>query len=238
MAPQVPWTIEDIAIDRSDQDIFDHHSVARQLARTITAATQSLAIGLLGPFGSGKSSVVRLLTTELANNDKWAVLHVSAEHHSGVARARALMYALLDAALQNKLIDEDINRSERACLEGSRQHTLPRPGPLSSRVGRSGPRRYLHAGVVGLLWVGFMLGTLWLLGACAMYFAHHIGVGEGVPALTWFASKKAASLTTILVSGAAISAVLAAGKEGALQTLKAYEITVYPERRRAGAVAN
>lgn len=230
VARQTPWTIEDIAIARSDQDLFDHYSVAQQLSRTITATSQSLAIGLLGPFGSGKSSVVRLLTTELAVNREWAVLHVSAEHHSGVARARALMYALLDAAHQQELINEDAYFSERSCLEGSRQHTLPRPDPQSGFAGRPGPGRYLRAGAVGLAWVAVMLGTLWLIGACAVLFAHWIGVGEGVPALTWFATKGATSLTVVLLSGAAIAAVLAAGKEGALQTLKAYEITVTSPR--------
>ncbi|MFD4763757.1 P-loop NTPase fold protein [Streptomyces sp. NPDC058439] len=230
MARQHPWTIEDIAIDRRDQDLFDHQSVAQQLARTVTSTGQSLAIGLLGPFGSGKSSVVRLLTTELAVNKNWAVLHVSAEHHSGVARARALMYALLDAARQQGVIDEDAYLSERACLEGSRQHTLPRPDPLSGLPGRSGTLRYLRAAVTGLMWVTAMLGTLWLIGMCAVFLAHRMGIGEGVSVPAWFASKGATSLTTVLVSGAAISAVLAAGKEGALQTLKAYDITVTSPR--------
>ncbi|MGW4623665.1 P-loop NTPase fold protein [Streptomyces sp. NPDC004592] len=230
MARQPSWTIEDLAIDRSDQDLFDHQSVARQLARTAASATQSLAIGLLGPFGSGKSSIVRLLTTELATDDNWAVLHVSAEHHSGVARARALMYALLDAARQKELIGEDAYRSERACLEGGRQHTLPRPDPLSGLPGGLRAGRYLRAALTGLLWVAVMLGALWLIGMSAVFLAHGLGVGQGVSAPTWFASKGATSLTTVLVSGAAISAVLAAGKEGALQTLKAYEITVTSPR--------
>ncbi|MEV0522701.1 P-loop NTPase fold protein [Streptomyces sp. NPDC050439] len=230
MAPQLPWTIEDIAIGHSREDLFDHHSVARQLARTVTAAGQSLAIGLLGPFGSGKSSVVRLLTTELAVNKKWAVLHVSAEHHSGVARARALMYALLDEAHRQDLIGSNEYASQRACLEGGRQHTLPRPGPLSRVPGRAGWGRYLHAAWTGLAWVGAMLGMLWLIGAAAVVVAHRLGVGEGVPAPTWFAAEGATSLTAVLVSAAAISAVLAAGKEGALQTLRAYEITVTSPR--------
>ncbi|MFG3365619.1 P-loop NTPase fold protein [Streptomyces sp. NPDC090032] len=230
MAPQLPWTIEDIAIGHSREDLFDHHSVARQLARTITAAGQSLAIGLLGPFGSGKSSVVQLLKTELAVNKKWAVLHVSAEHHSGVARARALMYALLDEAHRQDLISADEFASQRACMEGGRQHTLPRPGPRSTVPGRSGLRRYVLAAGTGLAWVGTMLGVLWLIGVALVIFGHRFGVGEGVPALTWFAAKGATSLTAVLVSAAAISAVLAAGKESALQTLKAYEITLTSPR--------
>lgn len=229
MKRQRTWLIEDIAIDSRRQDLFDHHSVARRLAETARAATQSLAVGLLGPFGSGKSSVVRLLTTELATDAKWAVLHVSAEHHSGVARARALMYALVDAAQQKELINEDQARSHRACLEGSRQHTLPRPSPDSGRPGKAS-WRYLNAARVGLGWVAAMLATLWLIGVLAVSIAHAAGFGFGVPVWTWFAAHGTGSLTFVLVSGATIAAVLAAGKEGAVQTLKAYEITVTSPR--------
>ncbi|AQT71391.1 P-loop NTPase fold protein [Streptomyces sp. fd1-xmd] len=230
MARQRSWAIEDIAIAQSDQDLFDHHSVAQQLARTVKEVTQSLAVGLLGPFGSGKSSVVRLLTTELAVNDDWAVLHVSAEHHSGVARARALMYALLDAAHQKDLIKKEIYLSERACLEGSRQRTLPRSNHTSDAPGKPGLRRYLRAARDGVGWVLAMLALLWSLGAVAVAVVHLLGGGGHVSALTWFAPKGATSLTGVLVSAAAIAAVLAAGKEGALQSLKAYEITVSSPR--------
>lgn len=210
--------------------MFDHQSVAQQLSKTITATTQSMAIGLLGPFGSGKSSVVRLLTRELAVNKRWAVLHVSAEHHSGVARARALMYALLEAAQRQGLINEDVYRGERASLAGARQHTLPRPGPDAERAGKADRWRYARAAGIGLGWVAAMLLALWLIGVAGVLAGHAAGVGGGVHALTWFASGRAAGVSGVLVSAAAVAAVLAAGKEGALQTLRAYEITVTSPR--------
>ncbi|MFE2094832.1 P-loop NTPase fold protein [Streptomyces sp. NPDC059460] len=230
MARERSWAIEDIAIAQSDQDLFDHRSVARQLTRTVKEVTQSLAVGLLGPFGSGKSSVVRLLTTELAVNDDWAVLHVSAEHHSGVARARALMYALLDAAHQKHLIDNKTYLGERACLEGSRQRTLPRTDGASSTVGEPARWRYLRAARDGAGWVLAMLTLLWLLGVGAVSVVHLLGAGEHVSPWTWFTPRGASSLTGVLVSAAAVAAVLAAGREGALQSLKAYEITVSSPR--------
>ncbi|MFF7356371.1 P-loop NTPase fold protein [Streptomyces filipinensis] len=230
MARQRSWAIEDIAIARSDQDLFDHRSVAQQLARTVKEVKQSLAVGLLGPFGSGKSSVVRLLTTELAVNDDWAVLHVSAEHHSGVARARALMYALLDAAHQKQLLDDEAYLAERACLEGSRQRTLPRTDAASSYVGKPARWRYVRAARDGACWVLAMLTLLWLLGVGAVAVVHLLGAGQHVSTWTWFTPEGATSLTGVLVSAAAVAAVLAAGREGALQSLKAYEITVSSPR--------
>ncbi|MDW4910069.1 P-loop NTPase fold protein [Streptomyces sp. ADMS] len=230
MAPQRAWAIEDVAIGQSDQDLFDHRSVAQQLARTVKETNGSLAVGLIGPFGSGKSSVVRLLTTELAVNSDWAVLHVSAEHHSGVARARALMYALLKAAHQKTLINDATYLSERSCLEGSRQRTLPRANHQADAPGKAAWWRYLRAASAGLGWVLAMLMLLWLLGVGAVTIVHLLGGGQRVSAWTWFAPSGAASLTGVLVSAAAIAAVLAAGREGALQSLKAYEITVSSPR--------
>ncbi|MEV7797242.1 P-loop NTPase fold protein [Streptomyces sp. NPDC087512] len=204
--------------------------MAQQLAHTVKDTTGSLAVGLIGPFGSGKSSVVHLLTTELAVNSDWAVLHVSAEHHSGVARARALMYALLEAAYQKELINHDTYVTERSCLEGSRQRTLPRATRQADAPGKPPWRRYLSAAGAGLSWVLAMLMVLWLLGVGAVTAVHLLGSGRHLSAWTWFAPEGASSLTGVLVSAAAIAAVLAAGREGALQSLKAYEITVSSPR--------
>ncbi|MYS71511.1 hypothetical protein GTY88_13915 [Streptomyces sp. SID5926] len=204
--------------------------MAQQLAHTVKDTTGSLAVGLIGPFGSGKSSVVHLLASELAVNSDWAVLHVSAEHHSGVARARALMYALLEAAHQKELISHDTYVSERSCLEGSRQRTLPRATRQADAPGKLPWRRYLSAAGAGLGWVLAMLTVLWLLGVGAVTAVHLLGTGHHISAWTWFAPKGASSLTGVLVSAAAIAAILAAGREGALQSLKAYEITVSSPR--------
>ncbi len=53
-------------------------SVSQELLGVVRGSTQPLAVGLLGPFGRGKSSVVRLLAVELRDQDKWAILHLSA----------------------------------------------------------------------------------------------------------------------------------------------------------------
>ncbi|MEU9737241.1 P-loop NTPase fold protein [Streptomyces sp. NPDC048002] len=204
--------------------------MAEQLSRTIRHTTGSLAVGLIGPFGSGKSSVVQLLTNELAVNGDWAVLHVSAEHHTGVARARALLYALLEAAHHKKLIDDDTYAAERSSLEGSRQRTLPRASPQSGMPGKPTWRRYLRAAGAGAGWVLAMLVLLWLLGVSAVAVVQALGAGRHLSAWTWFAPEGATSLTGVLVSAAAIAAILAAGREGALQSLKAYEITVSSPR--------
>ncbi len=225
-----PWTIEDTAISSHEQDRFDHRSVARELAEVVLGCQEPLAIGLLGPFGSGKSSVVKLLEEELAVNKTWAVLHVSAEHHTGTARARALLYGLIDAAHRKGLIDEEIWASERACLEGQRQRAVPRPDPAAHRPGRASWQRYPKALGAATGWIASMLASVWLLGVLAVFVGHQSGLGHGVTAWTWFAAHGAGTLTAILFSASIVAGVLGAGRDGALQALKGYEITVTTPR--------
>lgn len=229
MASGQHWVIEDVAIADSEDDLFDHRSVSKQLARIIRGSTKSLAIGLIGPFGSGKSSVVQMLRREL-DKGTWAVLHVSAEHHSGVARARGLIYALLDEALRMKLITDADCRSARTTLSGGHQRTMPRASRLDGETGKSPWRKYLDAVLAALAGVTLMLGAAWAVGVAIVYLLHVANSAHDVPVWTWYAVSDSAKLTTVLFSAAVITAVLNAGKELSLQALKAYEITVNTPR--------
>ncbi|MEU3550332.1 P-loop NTPase fold protein [Streptomyces longwoodensis] len=230
MARQRPWIIEDSAITSPDQDRFDHLSVSRELHDIVRGSTQPLAVGLLGPFGSGKSSVVRLLADELKGDDGWAILHLSAERHTGSARARGLLYGLLDEALRHGLITVGQWETERACLEGGRQRTAPRPTAHSAKPGRTRWFSYPVAGGVALAWLLASLIMIWLLGAVVVMVGHLCGLGANVPAWTWFAASGAGPLTTAL-SGTAVAAyVLGSAKDGALSALKKQEITLTTPR--------
>lgn len=230
MARQRPWIVEDRAITSSDQDRFDHLSVSRELLEIIRGSTQPLAVGLLGPFGSGKSSVVRLLAEELKDDNGWAVLHLSAERHTGSARARGLLYGLLDEALRQGLISVEQWESERACLDGGRQRTAPRPTAKSAKPGRARWFSYPLAGGVALAWLLASLVMIWLLGAIVVMVGHLCGLGANVSAWTWFAASGAGPLTTAL-SGTAVAAyVLGTARDGALSALKKHEITLTTPR--------
>ena len=63
-----------------ERDLFQHHRIAARIARSVAADRRHVA--LLGRFGSGKSSIVNLITSELARRpetlivaefDVWAV---------------------------------------------------------------------------------------------------------------------------------------------------------------------
>ncbi|MEV7032865.1 P-loop NTPase fold protein [Streptomyces sp. NPDC093272] len=230
MARQRPWIIEDSAIASSDQDRFDHLSVSRELLDIVRGSTQSLAVGLLGPFGSGKSSVVRLLADDLRGDTDWAILHLSAERHSGSARARGLLYGLLDEARRQNLITAGQWESERACLDGGRQRTAPRPTAKSAKPGSVKWFRYPAAGGVALMWLLASLVAIWLLGALVVMIGHLRGVGVDVSAWTWFAAPGAGPLTTALSGTAVVAYVLGTARDGALGALKKHEITLTTPR--------
>ncbi|MEU9420420.1 P-loop NTPase fold protein [Streptomyces sp. NPDC048272] len=206
--------------------------MTKQLSRIIRSSETSLAIGLIGPFGSGKSSVVQMLRNELRGPD-WAVLHVSAEHHSGVARARGLIYALLDDAHRLDLIEPAEHKSARTTLEGGHQRTMPRDDRDSGETGKNAFKKYRDAAGAGMAAIGLMLAAVWLIGVMVIVGLHWFGSAGSVPAWTWFAANDATRLTTILFSAAVMAAVLNAGKEVSLQALKAYEITVTTPRPEA-----
>ncbi|MGV9340362.1 P-loop NTPase fold protein [Streptomyces sp. NPDC003688] len=230
MARQRPWIIEDSAIASPDQDRFDHRSVSRELLGIVRGSTQPLAVGLLGPFGSGKSSVVRLLADELKGDKSWAILHLSAERHSGSARARGLLYGLLDEARRQDLITVKQWESERACLEGSRQRTAPRPTGKSAKPGSTRWFSYPAAAGAALAWLLASLVAIWLLGALVVAIGHFFDRGAGVSAWTWFAARGAGPLTTALSGTAVVAYVLGTAKDGALSTLKKHEITLTTPR--------
>ncbi|MFJ4541114.1 P-loop NTPase fold protein [Streptomyces tibetensis] len=230
MARQRPWIIEDCAIASPDQDRFDHQSVSRELLDIVRGSTQPLAIGLLGPFGSGKSSVVRLLASELKDDPKWAILHLSAERHSGSARARGLLYGLLDEAWRQDLIGLEQWKAERACLDGGRQRTAPRPTAMSAKPGKQSWYAYPAAAGAALGWLLASLVTIWLLGVVVVAFSHLGGIAADVPAWTWFAAPGARPLTTALSGAAVVACVLGTAKDGALSSLRRHEITLTTPR--------
>ncbi|WP_367205657.1 P-loop NTPase fold protein [Streptomyces virginiae] len=223
------WILEDSAIDSHDQDRFDHLSVARELSTILRGSQRSLAIGLLGPFGSGKSSVVRLLNAELKGNKAWAVVHLSAERHTGSARARGLLYGLLDDLKSQRLISQSTWHSERACLESGRQRVDTRPSATSDRPGLS-RHRYVVAAAESLGWMAATLAAIWLLGVLLVLVGQRFDLGAGVSAWAWFAAPGAGPMTAIALSAAVTANVLGTVKDGAVAALKRYDITLTTPR--------
>lgn len=200
MANSRSWILPDTVIARRADDRLDLHSVAQELAEAVKSSTTSSAIGLLAPYGTGKSSVIRMAEGELAVNREWAVLRVSAENHSGIARARALLYSLLDAAHDSGLIDDDEHETQRSCLEGTRQRAVPRPSRTAGFPGKASSKRYLRAVAAGSALVFTSILSVWLLGAVLVLLGHTLGHGAKVRTWTWFATPGGTPLSTVLLT--------------------------------------
>ncbi|WP_256841937.1 P-loop NTPase fold protein [Ornithinimicrobium cryptoxanthini] len=91
------WFISDRAITRPEQDEFGHVDVAAQLADIVQTVEGPATIGLIGGFGTGKSSIGNLLEWRLASHDQFQVVTLSGERHTGIARQRALVYSFAEA---------------------------------------------------------------------------------------------------------------------------------------------
>jgi ABC-type dipeptide/oligopeptide/nickel transport system ATPase subunit len=109
MAKLSRWFISDRAIERPEQDEFGHVDVAAQLADIVDTVKAPATIGLLGSFGTGKSSIGNLLAARLASHHRFQVVTLSGERHTGIARQRALVYSFAEALQE----DASLGRATR-----------------------------------------------------------------------------------------------------------------------------
>ncbi len=101
------WFLSDRPINSAQDDRLESISLAKTLVEAITSAEPPCMIGLLGGFGSGKSSVTSLASSML-DSAAFDSVTASADKHSGHARARNLVHAIA-GEFQDGL---DIDRAE------------------------------------------------------------------------------------------------------------------------------
>lgn len=112
MAKRSTWFISDRAIERPDQDELGHDDVAAQLADIVETVQAPATVGLLGGFGTGKSSIGNLLAARLAAHKRLQVVTLSGERHTGIARQRALLYSFAEALQDDANVSrQDIQKS-------------------------------------------------------------------------------------------------------------------------------
>ena len=100
------WFIADRAIERVDQDKLGHQAFADVVVEAIRSASAPATIGLLGGFGTGKSSIANLVRTELRQDPGFDVIRVSADKHSAEVRARNLAHSVAGELVDIKGTDE------------------------------------------------------------------------------------------------------------------------------------
>lgn len=167
------WFIADAPIAQQERDAFGHHDVAQNLLTMIRGRTHGrLLIGLLGPFGVGKSTVIELLKSNLEHDRDHALVRISAERHENVGRHRSLIYAAAEKLVEEGCLDEGAAQDVLSELEYSRASATadPMDTPLfvwAREITRSSRRYLKKLGTWTLCAVAAaaaLLGTLALLG--------------------------------------------------------------------------
>lgn len=204
------WFLGDQAITDKEDDAFAHDDVAAQLADIIDAIDAPATIGLVGGFGTGKSSITNLLAKRLNGHRTYQLVSLSAEKHTDVARQRALVYSFAqalheDAGVDRKRIDGLLERLEHDVVsEGTELDALPFTRWFQENKGRLWRpvvNAVAIAAAVYLLFVGVLALTNWLGWSDVNPFTWMLA-----PALAVFVS-----VAGVLGLGAAVPAWVKAG---------------------------
>lgn len=124
------------------EDRFQRNGFAAHCANLIHGAhrpTSSVVYGLSGPWGSGKSSAIALLTQELTSNHReWRVVHFTPWATSDTDALLAEFYAALSMALPDDAKGKAAKEKLRTCADIARPllTLIPTVGPAASEIAK------------------------------------------------------------------------------------------------------
>ena len=134
--------------DGLERDVLNRKRLATQLARAIrdlAEETESAVVGLVGPWGSGKSSLLGQIVTDLTNGD-WYIGHHNPWAYSDFAGSAAGFFASLRDA-----VPEDVLGKEWRATVGE---WVSKAAPLGSAGGVAGVDGSGAIGAVGAVITG------------------------------------------------------------------------------------
>ena len=179
------WFFDDQPIREAEKDRLDHGSVARVLCKAIESSKPPCMIGLLAEFGRGKSSTTNLAAEMLRSTGAHDVVTVTADKHSGEARARNLVHGIAAEIQQLPKIDPD-NVSE--ILRPLRQATQVRAiDPTDTPWQRVMSGRYSKK-QLGVSFLPFVVVAAILAGLTFLaegWVANALPVGSGLSVGLW-----------------------------------------------------
>lgn len=135
------WFITERPITDTDADAFSHDTIAEVLAYSVYQAVEDFTetpgaatIGLIGGFGTGKTSVVNLASERLRKDLDINVVHVSADKHSGNARSRNIVHSIAGELVNEELLKEHEVNEHLQWLRSS--VSLAAPAPEEMRLAK------------------------------------------------------------------------------------------------------
>lgn len=105
ISPPKKTFVSDEPISSADQDRFNRAPFASRIAETIAHRPDpsSLAVGIFGPWGDGKTSVLKMMEEELLRHDHVIALHFNPWHFQSEDQLIRGLFATLADGLDRKL---------------------------------------------------------------------------------------------------------------------------------------
>jgi hypothetical protein len=90
------WVADDREVESPDQDRFGHARVAERIVKRITETREPPTIALIGPRGSGKTSVANLVQHYLKPHSRYRIMRLSLwQYDSTEAAVRGILQSLI-----------------------------------------------------------------------------------------------------------------------------------------------
>lgn len=141
------WFITERPITDAEADAFSHDTIAEVLADSVHQAVEDFTetrgaatIGLIGGFGTGKTSVVNLASERLRTDLDINVVHVSADKHSGNARSRNIVHSIAGELVNEELLKEHEVNEHLQWLRSSSSLAAPAPEEMRLAKMMTNPR--------------------------------------------------------------------------------------------------
>lgn len=190
------WFLEDRAIDNPDDDRLDHQAVAIIVEEAVKSAHPPCMIGLLAGFGRGKSSTANIAARRLRDGGSYDTVRVTADKHSGNARARNLVHAIAAELEQYQGMDRAVVRE---ILRPLRQATeVAATDPTDTPLNRFADGRYSYKGLARSLLPFVVVALIVGLGAWAAgaSLADLLTIAATSPLVLWVAAMTFAGTNT------------------------------------------
>lgn len=179
------WFFDDRPIQEAEQDRLNYRSVARVLSNSIESAKPPCMIGLLAEFGRGKSSTTNITAEMLRAKGDHDVVTVTADKHSGNARARNLVHGIAAELEQLHKIDQkDVSEILRPLRQATQVRAVDPTDTPWQRVilGRYSTKRL----AISLLpFAGLSISLAALALAADGWAANTLTFGSGLVGFMW-----------------------------------------------------
>jgi len=179
------WFFDDQPIQEAEQDRLNYRSVARVLSNAIESARPPCMIGLLAEFGRGKSSTTNIAAEMLRAKGTHDVVTVTADKHSGNARARNLVHGIAAEIEQlNKVDPSDVSEILRPLRQATQVRAVdPTDTPWQRVISGRYSKRQLLVSLSPFAGSALALALLSFL--ASGWVANALTFGSGLSVFLW-----------------------------------------------------